>query len=39
MDLGTGEDDVAARRLYESVGFVNREGPGGPVAYWYERQL
>src|SRR3954451_18506147 len=26
MDLGTSEDDVAARALYESLGFVNREG-------------
>ena len=27
MDLGTSEDDVAARALYESLGFVNRERP------------
>jgi ribosomal protein S18 acetylase RimI-like enzyme len=39
MDLGTSEDDVAARALYESLGFVNREGPDGPVAYFYEREL
>ena len=39
MDLGTSEDDVAARALYESLGFVNREGPGGPIAYYYERDL
>jgi ribosomal protein S18 acetylase RimI-like enzyme len=39
MDLGTGEDDVAARALYESVGFRNAERPGGPVAYYYEREL
>lgn len=25
MDLGTSEDDVAARHLYESLGFTNRE--------------
>ena len=38
MDLGTGEDDVAARALYESLGFDNRGGkPGGPVNYFYER--
>lgn len=39
MDLGTSEDDVAARSLYESAGFVNTEGPGGPVQYFYEREL
>jgi ribosomal protein S18 acetylase RimI-like enzyme len=40
MDLGTSEDDVAARALYESLGFVNREGgPDGPIAYHYEREL
>ena len=40
MDLGTSEDDVAARRLYESHGFTNREGrPDGPVMYFYEREL
>jgi ribosomal protein S18 acetylase RimI-like enzyme len=40
MDLGTSEDDVAARGLYESLGFTNREGrPDGPVMYYYEREL
>lgn len=40
MDLGTGEDDTAARSLYESLGFSNREGkPDGPVNYFYERKL
>lgn len=40
MDLGTSEDDVAARRLYESMGFTNREGrPDGPIMYFYERKL
>ncbi len=40
MDLGTSEDDVAARRLYESLGFSNREGkPDGPPNYFYERDL
>ena len=40
MDLGTGEDDVAARALYESLGFDNRGGrPEGPVNYFYEREL
>jgi ribosomal protein S18 acetylase RimI-like enzyme len=40
MDLGTGEDDVAAIGLYESFGFSNREGkPDGPVNYLYERTL
>jgi len=40
MDLGTSEDDTAARGLYESLGFSNREGrPDGPVSYFYERDL
>jgi ribosomal protein S18 acetylase RimI-like enzyme len=40
MDLGTSEADVAARALYESLGFSNREGkPDGPVNYYYEREL
>ncbi len=40
MDLGTSEDDVVARALYESLGFVNRERPPeGPVMYVYEREL
>jgi len=40
MDLGTSEDDVAARALYESLGFSNREGkPDGPINYFYEREL
>jgi ribosomal protein S18 acetylase RimI-like enzyme len=40
MDLGTSETDVAARALYESLGFRNREGkPDGPISYFYERDL
>jgi ribosomal protein S18 acetylase RimI-like enzyme len=40
IDLGTSEDDVAARALYESVGFTNREGgPDGPRMLYYERDL
>jgi ribosomal protein S18 acetylase RimI-like enzyme len=40
MDLGTSEDDVAARALYESLGFSNREGrPDGPINLYYEREL
>ena len=40
MDLNTSEDDVAARALYERLGFDNREGrPDGPVNYYYERDL
>jgi ribosomal protein S18 acetylase RimI-like enzyme len=40
MDLGTGEQDVAARALYESLGFSNREGKrDGPINYFYEREL
>ena len=34
------EDDVAARALYESLGFSNHEGqPDGPVNYFYELEL
>jgi ribosomal protein S18 acetylase RimI-like enzyme len=40
MDLGTGEQDLAARALYESLGFSNREGkPDRPINYFYEREL
>jgi ribosomal protein S18 acetylase RimI-like enzyme len=40
MDLGTSDSDVAARALYESLGFSNREGKrDGPVNYFYEREL
>ena len=40
MELGTSENDEAARSLYESSGFTNREGgPDGPVMYVYEREL
>jgi ribosomal protein S18 acetylase RimI-like enzyme len=40
MDLGTAETDVVARHLYESLGFDNHEGkPGGPVNFYYEREL
>jgi ribosomal protein S18 acetylase RimI-like enzyme len=40
IELGTSEDDRAARALYESAGFTNREGrPDGPVMFVYEREL
>ncbi|WP_320671938.1 GNAT family N-acetyltransferase [Patulibacter defluvii] len=40
VDLGTSEDDVAARRLYERLGFRCREGgPDGPLMFVYEREL
>ena len=40
IHLGTSEDDVAARGLYESAGFTNREGrPDGPIMFVYERDL
>jgi ribosomal protein S18 acetylase RimI-like enzyme len=40
MELGTSETDEAARSLYESVGFSNREdGPGGPAMYFYQLEL
>jgi len=40
LDLNTSVDDTAARGLYESAGFTNREGsPDGPVMLYYERDL
>ncbi len=40
MELGTSETDTAARALYESSGFTNREGkPDGPAMLFYEREL
>jgi len=40
IDLTTSDDDTAARGLYESAGFTNREGrPDGPVMLYYERDL
>lgn len=39
MDIGVDEPDLAARRLYESLGFTNRAGGDGPVMYVYERDL
>ena len=38
--LGTGEDDVGARALYEGLGFSHRGGHAdGPVNYLYECEL
>jgi ribosomal protein S18 acetylase RimI-like enzyme len=40
IDLNTGETDTAARSLYESMGFTNREGvPDGPSMLFYERKI
>ena len=40
VDLNTGETDIAARELYESAGFTNREGgEDGPRMLYYERDL
>lgn len=40
IDLNTGETDTAARALYESAGFTNREGgEDGPSMLYYERDL
>lgn len=40
IDLNTGESDTAARALYESMGFSNREGsPDGPSMLFYERRI
>ena len=40
IHLGTSEADVAARALYESLGFSNTDGVvEGPVNYFYELEL
>lgn len=40
IDLNTGATDTAARALYESSGFTNREGSAdGPSMLFYEREL
>ena len=40
MDLATSETDTAARALYDSCGFSNREGRrDGPTMLFYERDL
>jgi ribosomal protein S18 acetylase RimI-like enzyme len=40
VDLNTGATDTAARALYTSSGFTNREGgPDGPSMLFYERDL
>ena len=40
MDIGVDEPDLAARHLYESLGFTNRAGGAdGPLMYVYEREL
>lgn len=39
MDLGTSEDDVAARHLYEAFGCRRTEGDGGPLMFVYEKEL
>ena len=40
MELTTTEDDVAARHLYERMGFNRTEGrQNGPLSFFYEREL
>lgn len=39
IELGTSVDDHAAIALYESAGYTNEEGPGGPSMLFYEREL
>jgi ribosomal protein S18 acetylase RimI-like enzyme len=40
MEIGVDEPDLAARSLYESLGFTNRTGgPDGALMYVYERDL
>jgi ribosomal protein S18 acetylase RimI-like enzyme len=39
ISLGTSVDDTEARGLYESFGFTNLEGEGGPSMLYYELDL
>lgn len=39
IDIATSTDDVGAIGLYESAGFTGREGEGGPLMLFYERDL
>jgi ribosomal protein S18 acetylase RimI-like enzyme len=40
IDLNTGETDIPAQGLYETMGFANREGgPDGPSMLFYELEL
>jgi ribosomal protein S18 acetylase RimI-like enzyme len=39
IDLTTAETDTAARSLYESLGFTNKELPNGARMLYYERDL
>jgi GNAT superfamily N-acetyltransferase len=40
IELGTNEDDLAARAVYERAGFSNRDGGAeGPLMFFYERDL
>ena len=40
MDIGVDEPDLAARHLYEDLGFTNRAGGSdGPLMFVYEREL
>jgi len=39
VELNTGESDVAARGLYEKLGFTNEEGPEGATMLYYELEL
>ena len=40
MEIAVDEPDLAARRLYESLGFTTRTGGAdGPLMYLYERDL
>jgi ribosomal protein S18 acetylase RimI-like enzyme len=39
VELNTGESDVAARGLYEKLGFTNEEGPQATTMLYYELEL
>ncbi len=40
VEFNTSVDDIAARALYERLGFTNHEnGPDGPSMLYYERDL
>jgi len=39
IELNTGETDVAARGLYEKLGFTNEEGQQGAAMLYYELEI
>lgn len=39
MEIGVDEPDHVARKLYESLGFTNKDPSSGALMYFYEREL